>query len=151
MPLGQWWKRAAAVTGEQKRNVIIGLSIAAAVGVVLWLVSGDDGYEEREAAADSREVQQSLEITRSIAQAPDNFLSYMVDDPNERAKASVAAAAQQMSKAGSIELKDAAWFGDYLRLDVRWPSPRNPFLLRETARGTAHNGRRQVTVRRAVV
>ncbi len=106
------------MTGEQKRNVIIGLSIAAAVGVVLWLVSGDDGYEEREAAADSREVQQSLEITRSIAQAPDNFLSYMVDDPNERAKASVAAAAQQMSKAGSIELKDAAWFGDYLRLDV---------------------------------
>ncbi len=97
---------------------MIGLGIAAAVGGVLWLVSGNDGYEGREAAADSREVQQSLETTRSIAQAPDNFLSYMVDDPNERAKVSVEDAARQMSKAGSIELKDAAWFGDYLRLEV---------------------------------
>ena len=118
MPLGQWWKRAVAVTDKQKRNIIIGLSIAAAVGVVLWLVSGNDGYDERAAAADSREVQESLEIARSIAQAPDNFLSYMVDEPNERAKVSVEDAALQMNKASSIELKDAAWFGDYMRVEV---------------------------------
>lgn len=101
-----------------KRNLIVAATSVAVVGVVLYLTSGNDTYDRRQAMADSGEVQRSLEILRGIAADPESVPQHMSKEAKETAKAAVTQAAELMGRATSIEVKDAAWFGEYLRVGV---------------------------------
>lgn len=87
-------------------------------------------YRQGAASLDSKEVQQSLEILRKVAANPRSVAEFMSVDATKRARVAVAAAAVQMSRASSVEAKDADWFGEYLRVGVVCPTSEGKSLER---------------------
>jgi hypothetical protein len=104
--------------GSLKLKVLIGIGCAIVLVLVALLVRSGGRYRAKDASAESEPVQRSLEIIRALAQDPASASACMVAGANRQAQASVEEAARRVSGATAIELKQAAWFGDYLRVEV---------------------------------
>jgi len=110
--------RSHALPVKLRRNIIASVAGALVLCSFLYLALGRKPYRLRKATADSDEVRQALEVVRLIAAAPEGALDYASSEAKESGRVALAEAAKQMSGAQSVELKDAAWFGHYLRLGV---------------------------------
>jgi hypothetical protein len=106
-----------------KKAILVAGAIAAVVLVAYVATCRGRPYGMSAAAADSREVQEALEVVRGIAKNPDSAPQAMSAQANRRARDAVAAVARQMNQASSVEFKDAVWFGQYLRLGVTCRAP----------------------------
>ncbi|MHC5034377.1 MAG: hypothetical protein ACYTFZ_05030 [Planctomycetota bacterium] len=104
-----------------KRNIGVCAGGAAVVCLVLYGAFHGNTYSRRDTAADSAEVRESLAILRNIAADPGRVPEYMAEDAKGNAHAAVARAAELMGEAQSIELKEVAWFGEYLQVGVTCP------------------------------
>jgi hypothetical protein len=94
---------------------------AAAVGIacaILILRSRGAQYKERAFTADSEAAQATLDVLRRLAADPAGAPALMSADAGKRARAAVSAIAAQMRDASSVDFKNGAWFGGYLRVTV---------------------------------
>ncbi len=99
---------------------MVGLA-AVAVCLVLVVAHHRSAYKRVPAQADAPEVLQALEMLRTIAAHPETAASYMASDARASAREAVVRSAEIMGRAGSVERKDATWFGAYLRVGVSCP------------------------------
>jgi hypothetical protein len=106
---------------RRKQALIAGILGGAALCVLLVSMLPGGAYRRRETSAESDEVRRSLELLRQIAAAPETADGRMSPSARANARVAVARAAQRMAEADSVELRDAAWFGDYLRVGVTCP------------------------------
>jgi len=108
------------------KYAVLGLAGSAALCLVLVLTLHRSAYRRTAAKADSPDVRQALELLRGIAAHPATAAAHMAPEAGERAREGVAAAAQTMGKASSVDFKGAAWFGVYLRVAVTCPRDNGP-------------------------
>jgi len=122
------------------RHTVLIAVAAAALCFVLYLALHKTAYRRSKARLDSADVQQALQILRSIASSPATAKDYISPEAKETARKAVAAAAEAMGKATSVELKDSEWFGSYLRVGITCsraggvPYQRHFFLKKESGR-----------------
>jgi len=86
--------------------------------VIVLLGTGRGPYRERKAGLDSPEAKRAFEMLSAIAAEPSRAPQFMSKQAGKRAEDAVARAGKRMHQAASLSLKDAAWFGDYLRVGV---------------------------------
>jgi hypothetical protein len=105
---------------SRKYAIVISVG-AGALCLILCLALHKSAYKRSKAPPDSADVQQALQMLRSMAAAPATAPGYMSSDARQTARKAVAGAAEAMGKAKSVERKDSQWFGSYLRVGVTCP------------------------------
>ena len=88
------------------------------VGIFGFLRQGSDGHAEREVALDSKEAKAALAMFRQLAQSTNHLAQCLSPKASPIAKRMLHQRAWQLSESTKIILKQAAWSGDFLRVEI---------------------------------
>ena len=96
------------------------LIVVAVAGLALYgfLRQGGDEYAEREVGLDSKEARAALAMFRKLAKSTNHLAQFMSPKANPIAKRMLHQRARQLSESTEVTLKQAAWFGDFLRVEI---------------------------------
>jgi len=101
--------------------VAAGLTALAVVCCLLYLALRGGRYDRSDLGPDSRDVREALAVLRSVAGRPEDLAQHLSRDATPRARAALEQVVGTMAEAESVDYKEAAWFGDYLRVGVSCP------------------------------
>lgn len=95
--------------------------IAVAVaGLALYgfLREGGSEFTEREVELDSKEAKAALAMFRQLAESTNHLAQFLSPKANPIAKRMLHQRARQISESTEVTLKQAAWSGDFLRVEI---------------------------------
>ena len=98
---------------------IILIAVAVA-GLTLYgfLREGGNEHAEREVGLDSKEAQAALAMFRQLSESTNYLAQFLSPKANPIAKRMLHQRARQLSESTEVTLKQAAWFGEYLRVEI---------------------------------
>lgn len=96
------------------------LIVVAVAGLALYgfLRQGGDEYAEREVGLDSKDAQAALMLFRKLSKSTNHLAQFLSPKANPIAKRMLHQRARQLSESTEVTLKQAAWFGDFLRVEI---------------------------------
>ncbi len=94
--------------------------VVAVAGLALYgfLRQGGDEYAEREVGLDSKEARATLAMFRKLAKSTNHLAQFMSPKANPIAKRMLHQRARQLSESTEVTLKQAAWSGEYFRVEI---------------------------------
>ena len=96
------------------------LIVVAVAGLALYgfLRQGGDEYAEREVGLDSKDARAALMLFRKLSKSTNHIAQFLSPKANPIAKRMLHQRARQLSESTEVTLKQAAWFGDFLRVEI---------------------------------
>ena len=96
------------------------LIVVAVAGLALYgfLRLGDDEYAEREVGLDSKDARAALMLFRKLSKSTNHLAQFLSPKANPIAKRMLHQRTRQLSESTEVTLKQAAWFGDFLRVEI---------------------------------
>ena len=94
--------------------------VVAVTGLAIYgfLRQSGDEYTEREVALDSKEAQVALAMFRQLAESTNHLAQCLSPKANPIAKRMLHQRARQLSESTEVTLKQAAWSGEYFRVEI---------------------------------
>ena len=90
----------------------------ACLAIFGFLRKGGEEYAEREVGLDSKEVRAALAMFRQLAESTNHLAQFLSPKANPLAKRMLHQRARQLSESTEVTLKQAAWSGDFLRVEI---------------------------------
>ena len=101
-----------------KAQIILIAGALAGIGIFSYLRQGDDEHTEREVALDSKEAKAALAMFRQLAESTNHLAQCLSPKANPIAKRMLHQRARQLSESTEVTLKQAAWSGEYFRVEI---------------------------------
>ena len=94
--------------------------VVAVTGLAIYgfLRQSGDEYTEREVALDSKEVRVALAMFRQLAESTNHLAQFLSPKVSPIAKRMLHQCARKLSESTEITLKQAAWSGDFFRVEI---------------------------------
>ena len=94
--------------------------VVAVTGLAIYgfLRQSGDEYTEREVALDSKEARAALAMFRQLAESTNHLPQFLSPKASPIAKRMLHQRARQLSESTEITLKQAAWSGDFFRVEI---------------------------------
>ncbi len=103
---------------RRRKVVAVVLFAGAALGLAGFGLLRGGRYEQRGAGPASEQARAALEVIHALAREPESVADHLHPTATRLAQGAVEKAAELLHKAESYRLKDAEWFGEYLRVGV---------------------------------
>ena len=103
------------------KGVVGAVGALVVLGLLVFLLWGGDEYARKDVAPDSEVAAEALKVLQTLVKEPDRVGEFMSKDAPPGAAEMVQDTVKHLSS--DLQLKDAAWFGHFLRVGVESPRP----------------------------
>ena len=96
------------------------MTVVAVAGLAIYgfLREGGNEHAEREVRLDSKEARAALAMFRQLSESTNYFAQFLSPKASPIAKRMLHQRARQLSESTEVTLKQAAWSGDFLRVEI---------------------------------